>query len=47
MDNYLKKDIDKLKIEGENEEYINKYILYGKHWIEYYKNNGKIDKSLF
>ncbi len=43
----FEKDIDKLKIEGENEEYINKYILYGKHWIEYYKNNGKIDKSLF
>ena len=40
--NTFKKDIEKLYLEGESEEYINKYRFIGKHWIEFYHNNGKI-----
>jgi len=38
----FEKDIEKLHQEGETEEYINKYRFIGKHWIEFYENNGKI-----
>ena len=38
----FEKDIEKLYREGESEEYINKYRFIGKHWIEFYLNNGKI-----
>ena len=40
--NIFQKDIEKLHLEGESEEYINKYRFIGKHWIEFYHNNGKI-----
>ena len=35
-------DVKKLYKEGETEEYIKKYIYIGKHWIEFYENDGKI-----
>ena len=38
----FEKDIEKLHQDGELEEYINKYQFIGKHWIEFYQNNGKI-----
>ena len=34
-------DVQKLHSEGESKEYINKYQFIGKHWVEFYKNNGK------
>ena len=40
--NIFEKDIEKLHLEGESDEYINKYRFIGKHWIEFYHNNGKI-----
>lgn len=45
--NYLngelfKDDVNKLDQEGETKEYIDKYNFIGKHWVEFYKNNGKI-----
>jgi hypothetical protein len=40
--NIFKKDLEKLHLEGESEEYINKYRFIGKNWIEFYHNNGKI-----
>jgi hypothetical protein len=38
----FQKDIEKLYEEGESEEYINKYRFLGKHWIDFYENDGKI-----
>ena len=38
----FQKDIEKLYQEGESEEYINKYRFIGKHWIDFYENDGKI-----
>ena len=38
----FEEDVDKLYKEGETKEYINKYIYIGKHWIEFYENDGKI-----
>ena len=35
-------DIKKLYKEGETKEYIDKYSFIGKHWNEFYNNNGKI-----
>ena len=45
--NYLngelfKDDVNKLVQEDETKEYIDKYNFIGKHWVEFYKNNGKI-----
>ena len=34
-------DIKKLCEEGESKEYIGKYKFIGKHWVEFYKNDGK------
>ena len=39
---YFDEDVNKLHEEGESKEYINKYIFIGKHWNEFYNNNGKI-----
>lgn len=39
---YFKEDIEKLYSEGETQEYIDKYRFIGKHWIEFYNNNGRI-----
>ena len=38
----FQKDVEKLYQEGESEEYINKYRFIGKHWIDFYENDGKI-----
>ena len=40
--NYLKEDLEMLKKEGENEEYIYRYEFIGKHWVEFYVNDGRI-----
>jgi hypothetical protein len=37
---YLLEDIERLKKEGENREYINRYIFIAMHWVEFYKNGG-------
>ena len=37
----FEEDVKKLQEEGESKEYINKYIFIGKHWIEFYKKDGK------
>ena len=34
-------DIKRLYKEGETKEYIDKYKFIGKHWVEFYKNDGK------
>jgi len=34
-------DVRKLYMQGETKEYIDKYIFIGKHWVEFYKNDGK------
>lgn len=39
---YFLDDIEKLKKEGESNDYIIKYKFIGEHWLEFYKNNGKI-----
>ena len=39
---FFEEDANKLYEEGETKEYIDKYIFLGKHWIEFYNNNGKI-----
>ena len=38
----FEEDVEKLYKEEETKEYINKYIYIGKHWIEFYENDGKI-----
>ena len=38
----FEEDINKLYEEREPQEYINKYKFIGKHWIEFYNNNGRI-----
>lgn len=38
---YLLEDVERLKKEGENSDYINRYIFIAMHWIDFYKN-GKI-----
>jgi len=38
--NYLLEDIERLKKEGENSEYINRYTFIAMHWVEFYKNGG-------
>ena len=35
---YLIEDIERLKNEGENADYINRYIFVAKNWIVFYKN---------
>ena len=35
---YLLEDIERLKKEGENIDYINRYTYIAKHWIDFYKN---------
>ena len=37
---YLLEDIEKLKKEGENSDYINRYVFIAIHWIDFYKNGG-------
>ena len=37
---YLLEDIERLKKEGENSEYINRYTFIAMHWVEFYKNGG-------
>ena len=37
---YLLEDIERLKKEGENSEYINRYTFIAIHWVEFYKNGG-------
>ena len=37
---FLLEDIERLKKEGENSEYINRYTFIAMHWIEFYKNGG-------
>ena len=39
---YFDEDVNKLYGERESKEYINKYIFIGKHWSQFYNNNGKI-----
>ena len=39
---FFEEDVNKLYEEGESQEYIDKYKFIGKHWIEFYNNNGKI-----
>ena len=34
-------EVRKLYMQGETKEYIDKYIFIGKHWVEFYKNDGK------
>ena len=38
--NYLLEDIEKLKKDGENSDYINRYVFIAMHWIDFYKNGG-------
>ena len=38
--NYLLEDIERLKKEGENSEYINRYTFIAIHWVEFYINGG-------
>ena len=40
--NNLKEDLQLLKKEGESEEYIFRYEFIGKHWVEFYINDGRI-----
>ena len=42
LGNLFEEDVKKLYMEGESKEYIEKYNFIGKHWIEFYNNNGKI-----
>ena len=35
---YLLEDINRLKNEGENSDYINRYSFIAIHWIDFYKN---------
>ena len=35
---YLIEDIERLKNEGENADYINRYVFVAKNWIVFYKN---------
>ncbi len=35
---YLLEDIERLKKEGENSDYINRYSFIAIHWIDFYKN---------
>ncbi len=35
---YLLEDIERLKKEGENNDYINRYTFIAVHWIDFYKN---------
>ena len=35
---YLLDDIERLKSEGEEEDYINRYTFIALHWIEFYEN---------
>ena len=37
----FEEDVKILSKEGETKEYIEKYKLIGKHWLEFYNNNGK------
>lgn len=39
--NYLLEDIERLKQEGEEDDYINRYSFIALHWIEFYEN-GRI-----
>ena len=38
--NYLLEDIERLKIEGEDEDYINRYTFIAMHWIEFYEKGS-------
>lgn len=38
--NYLLEDIERLKKEGEDSEYINRYTFIALHWVDFYKNGG-------
>jgi hypothetical protein len=38
----FEEDVNKLYEEGESQEYIDKYKFIGKHWIDFYNNNGRI-----
>ena len=38
---YLMEDIERLKLEGEKEDYINRYTYIALHWIEFYENENK------
>jgi len=38
---YLMEDIERLKQEGEKEDYINRYTYIALHWIEFYENENK------
>ena len=35
---YLLDDIERLKNDGENENYINRYTFIAMHWVDFYKN---------
>jgi hypothetical protein len=38
---YLMEDIERLKQEGEKDDYINRYSYIALHWIEFYENENK------
>ena len=42
---YLLEDIERLKKEGENSDYINRYTYIAMHWIDFYKNKSCIQKN--
>ena len=42
---YLLEDIERLKKEGENSDYINRYTFIAMHWIDFYKDKCCIQKK--
>ena len=38
--NYLLEDIERLKKEGEKDDYINRYTFIALHWVEFYENGS-------
>ena len=38
--NYLLEDIERLKKEGEKDDYINRYSFIALHWVEFYENGS-------
>ena len=42
---YLLEDIERLKKEGENRDYINRYTFIAMHWIDFYRKKSCIPKN--
>lgn len=45
--NNFSEDVEMLKKEGESPDYIIKYKYIGEHWIDFFKNDGIIDREFY